>query len=363
MPLRFVGRRALPDDLRKAACDVGARRIRDGGFAGARCAAGSRQNDLGQRLALDGRQFDIGARLADVEGLVFGPCVVIIVEPVEFAVGARLDGIGVAVDGVGALRGGRGVVLVVIGERRRGHIGATREVEHQMRRIDGLGAGRIAAAQVDLRAAAAGDEPHVVDGEHRHFVDRILHVEIVCFVLQLELRRGEHPVFVGLRIGVSDRLPIGAVGAEREMEFLGFEFVVVETGVVVDRFRVLCAEGELQILCAVELDLVDNQRRVVRSEEGFVLARCAFVAGAGFAGGTDRNLAFAGVGDLGGAGAGFRPARVVGDQRFVRYVGRAERFVVDGVAGRRVRLGTPPSLLLRASMSALRVGISCGFSR
>ena len=137
--VQFISCRALSDYLRQTAGDVGARRIRDGGFAGRRCAAGTGQDDLRERLAADGGQFDVGAGLADVEGFVFGTGVVVVVEPVELAVGAGLDMIGVAVDGIGALRCGRGVVLVVVGECGCRHVLSAREIEHDVRRIRGFG--------------------------------------------------------------------------------------------------------------------------------------------------------------------------------------------------------------------------------
>ena len=115
-----------------------------------------------------------------------------------------------------------------------------------------------AFAQIDFGAAFAFGERHVVDSEYRCFIDCIFHVEIGRFVFQLEFRGGEYPELVGLCIGVLDCRPAGAVGTQSEVEFLRFELVVVETGIIVDRFRILCTEGELQILCSVEFDLVDD---------------------------------------------------------------------------------------------------------
>lgn len=161
--------------------------------------------------------------MPDEEGFVnrFGFClgVVVVVEPVELAVGAGLDMIGVAVDGIGALRCGRGVVLVVVGECGCRHVLSAREIEHDVRGSAGSGSvppSAKAAASVMLRgpklygAFIEGD----ITGQIARFRSRVLlacesggvlcHVDGQIGRTDLE-RGGTHSPITG-RCGRSDVL-------------------------------------------------------------------------------------------------------------------------------------------------------------
>ncbi len=229
----------------------------------------------------------------------------------------------------------------IVGDKRFGRY-VCRAAGLVVNHVAGAGTGFVVAAQIDFGAAAAGGEPYVVDSEYGSLVYCILHIEVGSLILQFELRCGEYPIRIGLLIGEIHGRPVGAVGTQREVEQLGFEYVVIFLLVEIDCFRILRAEGKLQILCVVELDLIDDQGGVLRSEECLVDARCAFVTGAELTRFTNGHIAFAGIGYVAGTRACFSPAGVVGDKRFGRNVGRTEGLIIDGVARRGIRSGTRP---------------------
>lgn len=134
----------------------------------------------------------------------------------------------------------------------------------------GVGSGSsLPSPRSDFGAAFAFGERHVVDSEYRCFIDCIFHVEIGRFVFQLEFRGGEYPELVGLCIGVLDCRPAGAVGTQSEVEFLRFELVVVETGIIVDRFEYCAPKVSCRSCAPSSLILLMIKAGLVRSEERF----------------------------------------------------------------------------------------------